>query len=57
MMGQGIYDLLITGAGPAGLGAAIYAVRAGLRTAVIDRSPVAGGQVLSTYEVDNYLGR
>lgn len=56
MMGQGIYDLLITGAGPAGLGAAIYAVRAGLRTAVIDRSPVAGGQVLSTYEVDNYLG-
>jgi len=50
------YDVLIIGSGPAGLGAAIYAVRAGLRTAVIDRSPVSGGQVLTTYEVDNYLG-
>ena len=55
-MGQNRYDVLIIGSGPAGLGAAIYAVRAGLRTAVIDRSPVSGGQVLTTYEVDNYLG-
>ena len=50
-----IYDLLIIGSGPAGMGAAIYAVRAGLKAAVIDRSPVSG-QVQSTYEVDNYLG-
>lgn len=50
------YDLLIIGSGPAGMGAAIYAVRAGFETAVIDRSPVSGGQVLTTYEVDNYLG-
>lgn len=56
MMENGIYDLLIIGSGPAGMGAAIYAVRAGLKAAVIDRSPVSGGQVLSTYEVDNYLG-
>lgn len=56
MMENEMYDLLIIGSGPAGLGAAVYAVRAGLRTAVIDRSPVSGGQVLSTYEVDNYLG-
>lgn len=55
-MGQNRYDVLIIGSGPAGLGAAIYAVRAGLRTAVIDRSPVSGGQVLTIYEVDNYLG-
>ena len=55
-MGQNRYYVLIIGSGPAGLGAAIYAVRAGLRTAVIDRSPVSGGQVLTTYEVDNYLG-
>ncbi|MDE5695862.1 MAG: FAD-dependent oxidoreductase, partial [Lachnospiraceae bacterium] len=55
-MENGIYDLLIIGSGPAGMGAAIYAVRAGLKAAVIDRSPVSGGQVLSTYEVDNYLG-
>lgn len=51
-----MYDLLIIGAGPAGLGAAVYAARAGLETAVIDQSPISGGQVLNTYEVDNYLG-
>ncbi len=51
-----MYDVLILGAGPAGLGAAIYGIRAGLKLAVIDRSPVSGGQVLNTYEVDNYLG-
>lgn len=51
-----MYDLLILGSGPAGLGAAIYGVRAGMKLAVIDRSPVSGGQVLTTYEVDNYLG-
>lgn len=51
-----MYDLLIIGSGPAGLGAAIYGVRAGLNLAVIDRSPISGGQVLTTYEVDNYLG-
>ena len=51
-----MYDVLIIGSGPAGMGAAVYAVRAGLRAAVLDRSPVSGGQVLSTYEVDNYLG-
>ena len=51
-----MYELLIIGSGPAGLGAAIYGVRAGLNLAVIDRSPISGGQVLTTYEVDNYLG-
>lgn len=51
-----MYDILIIGAGPAGLGAAIYAARAGLSMAVIDQSPISGGQVLNTYEVDNYLG-
>lgn len=56
MMENEEYDLLIIGSGPAGMGAAVYAVRAGLKAAVIDRSPVSGGQVQSTYEVDNYLG-
>ncbi len=51
-----MYDLLIIGSGPAGLGAAIYGERAGLNLAVMDRSPISGGQVLTTYEVDNYLG-
>lgn len=50
------YDIVIIGAGPAGLSAAVYAKRAGFTTLVLDKSPVSGGQVLSTYEVDNYLG-
>lgn len=49
-------DLIIIGAGPAGLSAAVYAGRAGLDALIIEESPVEGGQVLSTYEVDNYLG-
>lgn len=56
MMEKNRYDLLIIGSGPAGMGAAVYAARAGIDTAVLDRSPVSGGQVLTTYEVDNYLG-
>ena len=51
-----LYDVVIIGAGPAGMGAAVYAVRAGLKTVVLDRSPLSGGQILTTYEVDNYLG-
>ncbi len=50
------YDIVIVGAGPAGLSAAVYAKRAGFSTLILDKSPVSGGQVLSTYEVDNYLG-
>ncbi len=50
------FDLLIIGSGPAGLSAAIYAARAELNFAVIERSSVSGGQVQSTYEVDNYPG-
>lgn len=49
-----VYDLIIIGAGPAGLSAAIYAVRAGLNALVLDKSAISGGQVLNTWEVDNY---
>ena len=49
-------DLVIIGAGPAGLTAGIYGKRAGLDTVIIDESSVGGGQVLTTYEVDNYPG-
>ena len=51
-----IYDVIIVGAGPAGLTAAIYAQRAGLSTLLLEKSVVSGGQVASTYEVDNYPG-
>lgn len=51
-----MYDLVIIGSGPAGLSAAVYAKRAGLDTVVLEKDPMSGGQVLTTYEVDNYLG-
>lgn len=51
-----VYDLIIIGSGPAGLSAAVYAKRAGLETLVIEKNYMSGGQVLNTYEVDNYLG-
>ena len=51
-----MYDVIIIGAGPGGMGAAIYAKRAGMDVLVIDKNPMSGGQVLTTYEVDNYLG-
>ncbi|MDE6750970.1 MAG: thioredoxin-disulfide reductase [Lachnospiraceae bacterium] len=51
-----MYDLIIIGSGPAGLSAAIYGKRAGLDVLVLEKNPMSGGQVLNTYEVDNYLG-
>lgn len=49
------YDVVIIGAGPAGLTAGIYAGRAQLKTAVIERG-VAGGQISQTDDVENYPG-
>lgn len=51
-----MYDLIIIGSGPAGLSAAVYGKRAGLNLLVVEKAPMSGGQVLNTYEVDNYLG-
>lgn len=51
-----MYDLIIIGSGPAGLTASIYAQRAMLNTLVIEKNVMSGGQILNTYEVDNYPG-
>lgn len=48
-------DLVIVGGGPAGLTAGIYAVRSGLKTAVVERDAL-GGQVATTPVVENYPG-
>lgn len=51
-----LYDVAIIGSGPAGMTAAIYAARAELKTLLIERNSIGGGQILNTYEVDNYPG-
>jgi thioredoxin reductase (NADPH) len=51
----GAVDLVIIGAGPAGLTAGIYAVRAGLKAVVLEKS-IVGGQVSLTPVVENYPG-
>lgn len=48
-------DLLIIGGGPAGLTAGIYAVRSGLRAAIVEREAL-GGQIATTPIVENYPG-
>ena len=50
-----VYDMLIIGGGPAGYTAALYAARAGLDTAVIEKMSI-GGQMALTDIIDNYPG-
>lgn len=51
-----MYDVIIIGSGPAALAAAIYAERARLSALVLEKEYISGGQVVNTYEVDNYPG-
>lgn len=51
-----MYDLVIIGSGPAGLSTAVYAKRACFSVLVIEKEAFAGGQMVYTEEVDNYLG-
>jgi len=48
-------DLIIIGAGPAGVAAAIYASRARLSFIILEKS-FTGGQIINTYEIENYPG-
>ncbi|WP_353807547.1 FAD-dependent oxidoreductase [Agromyces sp. SYSU T00194] len=52
---QPFYDLIVIGAGPAGLAAAVYGASEGLRTAVVERE-VPGGQAGTSSRIENYLG-
>lgn len=54
-MSQKIYDVLIIGAGPAGLAAALYTGRSRMSTLVIEKEK-DGGQIVITAEIDNYPG-
>jgi thioredoxin reductase (NADPH) len=49
------YDLIVVGAGPAGLGAAVYGASEGLRTLMIDKHST-GGQAGTSSRIENYLG-
>ncbi|MBO5998677.1 MAG: FAD-dependent oxidoreductase [Lachnospiraceae bacterium] len=49
-------DVIIIGSGPAGLSAAVYGKRAALDVLVVEKEATSGGQIINTYEVDNYLG-
>ena len=48
-------DLLIVGAGPAGLSAAIYAARAGMSFTILEQM-APGGQAATTHHIENYPG-
>jgi len=49
------YDLVVIGAGPAGLGAAVYGASEGLRTVLVERT-ATGGQAGQSSRIENYLG-
>ncbi len=52
---ENTFDLVVIGAGPAGLTSAIYAARAGMKTVVIEKG-APGGKLNNTHKVDNYPG-
>ena len=54
-MSEKIYDLIIIGAGPAGMTASIYASRANMTVLMLERK-YPGGQMLATEEIENYSG-
>lgn len=54
-MKEHVYDMIVIGGGPAGYTTALYAVRAGLDTLVVEKLS-AGGQLAQTHQIDNYPG-
>jgi len=54
-MGDPLYDVIIVGAGPAGLGAAVYTSRDRLKTLMLEKM-IPGGQIFNTDRIENYPG-
>lgn len=55
MSDKRIYDMIIIGGGPGGYTAALYAARAGMDTALVEKLS-AGGQMAQSHQIDNYPG-
>lgn len=51
-----LYDVIIIGAGPAGLAAGIYASRDGYKTILLEKNGLPGGQIMLTENIENYPG-
>jgi len=49
------YDVIIIGAGPGGMTASLYTIRANLKTLMLEKA-APGGKMMTTYEVENYAG-
>ncbi|MCG3181030.1 MAG: Thioredoxin reductase [Phycisphaerae bacterium] len=55
-LGEGQYDVIIVGAGPAGLAAGLYAARDRFKTLMLEKNGLPGGQIMLTGRIENYPG-
>ena len=53
---MGEYDVIIIGAGPAGLTCGMYSARRGLKTLILETQPDVGGRAITAHKIENYPG-